>query len=338
MLSPRDMRLLGERLHARFRLCDEAEFAVEIDPRQLSAETVTALAAIGVNRASLGVQDVNPEVQAAINRRQPFAVVERAATWLRAAGIERLNFDLMYGLPGQTTAGVARSVAAALTLDPARVALFGYAHVPWLKRHQRLIDETTLPDASARAAQLETAAALLQGAGYAAIGLDHFARPDDSLARALAAGRLRRNFQGYTTDDAEALLGLGASAIGSLPAGYVQNAAPLPRYRDAIRQGRLATVRGIALAGDDRLRRAIIERLMCDLAVDLQAIRVEFGVAADSLAPERAALRPLAENGLVELDDRAIRVTAAGRPFVRVVCAAFDRYLGTGAGRHSPAI
>jgi oxygen-independent coproporphyrinogen III oxidase len=182
MLAPDDLRLLGGRLRERFEVLDDAEFAVEIDPRRLTRDTVDALAAIGVNRASLGVQDVNPEVQRAINRWQPFTVVERAVDWLRTAGIGGINFDLMYGLPQQTTAQVRASVDVALALRPSRVALFGYAHVPWMKRHQRLIDEATLPDATERAAQFEAAAARLEQAGYVAIGLDHFALPDDSLA------------------------------------------------------------------------------------------------------------------------------------------------------------
>jgi oxygen-independent coproporphyrinogen III oxidase len=235
MLAPADLLALGERLRARFEIRSDAEFAVEIDPRPLTRETVNALVAMGVNRASLGVQDVNPEVQRAINRWQPFIVVERVVDRLRDAGISGINFDLMYGLPHQTVERVLQSIEAAVQLRPARVALFGYAHVPWMRRHQRLIDESTLPDTMERAAQSEAAADRLATAGYVAIGVDHFALPDDSLALALRQGRLRRNFQGYTTDRAPALLGFGASAIGSLPQGYVPNAVSIPKYREAIR-------------------------------------------------------------------------------------------------------
>jgi len=331
MLLPHDLRRLDERLRARFEIPDDAEFAVEIDPRRLTPETVATLAAIGVNRASLGVQDVNPEVQRAINRWQPFTVVERAVDWLRAAGIRGINFDLMYGLPQQTTARVRASVDAALTLRPARMALFGYAHVPWIKRHQRLIDEASLPGAAERAAQFEVAAAQLEEAGYVAIGLDHFALPDDSLAVAQKEGRLHRNFQGYTTDDAGALLAFGASAIGSLPQGYVQNAVPIPEHRDAIRHGRLATARGIGVSADDRLRRAIIERLMCDFAVDLNC-------HASRLAAELEALEPFRADGLLTIDDGLIRVEPAGRPLIRTVCAVFDAYLDRGLAQHSRAV
>jgi oxygen-independent coproporphyrinogen-3 oxidase len=331
MLAPDDLRLLGGRLRARLDLEDAAEFAVEIDPRRLTRETVDALAATGVNRASLGVQDVNPEVQLAINRWQPFTVVERAVDWLRTAGIDGINFDLMYGLPRQTTARVRASVDAALALRPSRVALFGYAHVPWMKRHQRLIDEAALPDAAQRAAQFEAAGARLQEAGYVAIGLDHFALPEDSLAVAQREGRLHRNFQGYTTDDGAALLGFGASAIGSLPQGYVQNAVPILKYRDAIRGGRLATARGIRISADDRLRRGIIERLMCDFAVDLNG-------SARSLAAELEALEPFRADGLLTVDEGVIRVESAGRPLIRTICAVFDAHLQQGLARHSRAV
>ena len=331
MLADDDLQALGQRLHERFDLVSGAEFAVEIDPRRLTRDTATVLAAIGVNRASLGVQDLDPEVQRAINRIQPLAVVERAVDWLRAAGIGSINLDLMYGLPQQTTARVLRSVEAVLPLRPARIALFGYAHVPWMKRHQQLIDEASLPDAGERAAQLEAAADRLQAAGYVAIGLDHFALPDDSLALALEQGRLHRNFQGYTTDDAPALVGLGASAISSLPQGYVQNAVPIPHYRNALRQGRLATVRGIEVSEEDRRRRAVIERLMCDLAVDLNGY-------ADRFSAELEALEPFAADGLVTIDEDRIWIAPAGRPLVRSVCAIFDAYLDRGAGRHSRAV
>jgi oxygen-independent coproporphyrinogen-3 oxidase len=331
MLAPDDLRDLGERLHDQFEVLADAEFAVEIDPRRLTRETVAALAAIGVNRASLGVQDVNPEVQRAINRWQPFAVVERAVDWLRAAGILGINFDLMYGLPQQTTDLVRASVDAALTLRPARLALFGYAHVPWMKRHQRLIDEASLPAGGERAAQFEVAATRLRQAGYVAIGIDHFALPDDSLAVALKEHRLHRNFQGYTTDDAAALLGFGASAIGGLPQGYVQNAVPLPQYREAIREGRLATARGIRLTEEDRRRRAIIERLMCDFVVDLNG-------SASELAAELEALGPFQADGLLALEDRLIRIKPEGRPLVRAICAVFDAYLERNLARHSRAV
>ena len=206
---------------------------MEIDPRGVDQDKVAALAAIGVTRASIGLQDVNPEVQRAINRIQPLSTTRRVADWLREAGVEAINLDLMYGLPHQDRNGIERTVSAALGLSPDRLALFGYAHVPWMKRHQRLIDEKALPDAVTRWAQFGHAGDCLAAAGYVPIGLDHFSKPDDTLAKAQTRGELHRNFQGYTVDAADALIGLGPSAIGALPVGYVQNQVPLHAWRDA---------------------------------------------------------------------------------------------------------
>lgn len=338
MLRPDEFMGLRETLQQAFDFDADADCAVEIDPRGLERATIDALAAIGINRASIGVQDVNPEVQRAVNRWQPIEVTARVVDWLRSAGIDAVNLDLMYGLPCQTEAHLSATIDAVLDLAPQRIALFGYAHVPWMKRHQRLIDSDALPGPAERTAQFELATTRLVEAGYVAIGLDHFARPDDALIEARQAGRLHRNFQGYTTDAAPALLGFGASAIGSLPQGYVQNAVPLPAYREALRDGRLAAVRGIAIDDEDRIRRAIIERLMCDFRVDLDVICDQFGWPIDRFAPELEALAPMAADGLVSLDDHAVQVEDEGQALVRAVCAVFDGYLGAGAARHSTAV
>ncbi|HZQ14662.1 MAG TPA: oxygen-independent coproporphyrinogen III oxidase [Pseudolabrys sp.] len=333
ILGPRRLKTIAARLASLFDLSALKEHAIELDPRRLDTPLIRTLAEIGVSRASLGVQDVSPRVQHAIGRIQPFELVERAAGGLRDAGIAALNIDLMYGLPEQTAREVARSAELAASLGPQRLALFGYAHVPWFKTHQRLIEEAALPGARERLVQAEAAAETLCGLGYQAVGLDHFARPNDALAVAARDKRLRRNFQGYTTDDADALIGIGASAIGRLPQGFVQNPPDVAGYSRAIAAGRFATVKGIALSHDDRLRGAIIERLMCDLAVDLDA----FG-GATRFAAERGALAPLAAQGLVAIDGARIAMTAAGRPFVRLAAAAFDAYLAASAKRHSPAV
>jgi len=338
MLSPADIARVTGRLRRRFAVRPEAEFAVEIDPRGLERETVAALAEAGVTRASLGVQDVNDAVQRAVNRVQPLAVTRAVTDWLRAAGIKGINIDLMYGLPHQTVTGVRHTVDCVLDLDPDRIALFGYAHVPWMKRHQRLIDEAALPDGEERARQFEAAAARLAEAGYVWIGLDHFARPDDPIVTALEAGRLKRNFQGYTTDDAPVLLGFGASAIGALPQGYVQNAAALPVYRQAIEGGGLATARGIAPTPEDRLRRAVIERLMCDRRVDLAAVCRVHRRGPETLSDARPRLAAMVADGLIAIDGDRIEVLTAGYPLVRAVCAAFDQYLAPGETRHARAV
>ena len=338
MLAPADMSRIERALRAAFAIAPGAEVAVEIDPRGLADAVIDAMAEIGVNRVSLGVQDIHPEVQKAINRDQPFTVTKDCVRRLRAAGLAALNCDLMYGLPHQDTQRVLETVEAVASLDPDRIALFGYAHVPHMKRHQRLIPEDALPGGEARLEQSLAAAERLEALGYRRIGLDHFAQPRDPLARAAASGALRRNFQGYTTDLNDALLGLGASAIGKLPQGYVQNAVPIGSYRRMIDQGRLAVVRGTAFAGEDRLRAAIIERIMCDMAVDLDRVAAEFGAAFTPSEAERSRLAELAADGVIEIAGPCLRVTRAGRPFVRQVAATFDSYLHRGEARHSRAI
>ena len=338
MLKGSDWLATFECLRARFDIAADAEIAVELDPRTASQDYVTTLAAAGVNRASIGVQDFHPEVQAAINRIQPFEVTERVIGWLRQNGIDGLNMDLMYGLPHQTTARVLDMVDLAARLRPARVALFGYAHVPWMKSHMKMIDEAVLPDTEARWEQSAAASARLVEHGYVAIGLDHFAMPGDPLAVAFETGSLHRNFQGYTSDTAAVMLGFGASAIGVLPEGYVQNLAPLKAYAAAVASGMLPTARGLALGDDDRLRGDVIERLMCDLEADVGAICRRRGAPADALAAEMERLSPLADDGICEVDDGRVRVTTAGRPLLRLVAAAFDSYLEHGAERHSKAV
>jgi len=336
ILGPRWLETIAARLASLFDLSALREHAIELDPRRLDGPLVATLAKIGVTRASLGVQDASPDVQQAIGRVQPFDLVKRAADWLRDVGIVDLNVDLMYGLPAQTVRDVQRSAELAASLGAQRMALFGYAHVPWFKTHQRLIDDATLPGLSERLEQAQVAAETLRGLGYQAIGLDHFALPDDELAVAARDKRLRRNFQGYTTDEADALIPLGASAIGRLPQGFVQNAADVAGYSRAVSAGRFATVRGLALTDDDRLRASIIERLMCDLEVDLDRLAGDSG--APRFAAELAALRPLADEGLLVVEGARVTITEAGRPFVRIAAAAFDAYLAASQKRHSVAV
>lgn len=337
ILTPRDFSTLMSRLRSIFDFQPGAELAIEIDPRHLTWEKAEALAVAGINRASLGVQDVNRHVQEAINRVQPVEMTADAAAMLRAAGIGALNFDLMYGLPQQSLADVQRTAEAAAGLRPDRVSVFGYAHVPWMKKHQKMIDTAELPGPEARLLQAATAESVLLAGGYRAVGMDHYALPEDPLFRFAETGRLRRNFQGYTTDQAEALLGLGVSAIGTLPQGYAQNDKDAVGYAKALAAGRLPVVRGIALSSEDRLRRDVIQSLMCRFSVDLRAEAVAKGRPGFDFSEPLERLRPLVDEGLVTVCGSRVTMTAEGRRAVRLVASCFDAYLGAGA-RYSNAV
>ena len=338
MMAPEDFESLIALLRERYDVVDGAEIAVEIDPRTLTKEMAEALGRAGVNRASLGVQDFDPDVQAAINRIQPRERTEQTLEWLRANGIRHINLDLMYGLPKQSVESVARSAEIALAMDPDRLSVFGYAHVPWMKTHQKKIDEAALAGTLGRWEQFAAISEVLTGAGFQPIGLDHFAKPTDELAVQQAEGRLSRNFQGYTTDDAEVLLGFGASSIGALPQGYVQNAVPFDHYAQAIEAGNLPTGKGLALTAEDRLRRDLIVRLMCDLSVDVGAVAQAHGLDAGTFDADLAAMDDLVADGVAVVEGRRVGVPESARPLMRIVAARFDTYLSTGAGRHSRAV
>ncbi len=337
IISPSDFLRVMEALRARFTVAPGAELAIEVDPRRLTREHVDGLSAAGITRASLGVQDFEPAVQQAVQRLQSFEQTARAAEWLRDAGIDSINLDLMYGLPYQTVWSVEDTAKQALRLEPDRIALFGYAHVPWMKRHQRLLPGHALPRSGERFAQSRASADVFVAAGYQPIGLDHFAKSRDLLTHRQQQGRLHRNFQGYTTDESATVLGFGTSAIGSLPDGYVQNTPSLPVYRNAIAHGRPATVRGRALTGEDRVRRHIIERLMCDLHVDIADICAAHAVPVGEFAAELLELDELAQDDLVQRTGTRICVPWDKRPFVRTVCAVFDAYLSDRSARYSQA-
>ena len=338
MLSPSDIARLGATLKERFSIAANAEFAVEIDPRGFTAEIADALAAAGLTRASIGVQDCDIDVQRAINRIQSKQETAHAVALLRERGIRNLNIDLIYGLPHQTAAGLAETIEFACSLEPDRFAVFGYAHVPSFKKHQNLIPISTLPDRDARFAQALEAQALLVRNGYVPIGLDHFAKPDDPMAVAQREGRLARNFQGYTTDNAPVLIGLGASSIGSLPQGYVQNISDVPSYRAAVESGHLPIARGIALSAEDRLRRYVIERLMCDLSVDLEDVCERFDVPANTFSDAKQHLTQLEHENVIAVRENRIVVKPQWRVLTRLVCAAFDTYLEQNTARHAVAV
>ena len=344
MLADEDFAAILGALRDTFDFAPDAEIAIEIDPRVMDADKVATLAREGFNRASLGVQDFDPAVQQAIGRHQSCEETQAVADALRAAGITALNLDLMYGLPHQDEASVRRTVEAALGLDPDRIAVFGYAHVPWMKKHQALIPEDALPDAGARLAQAELVADALAAHGYVPVGLDHFARASDAMAQRASAGTLKRNFQGYTTDDAPVLIGFGASAIGALPQGYVQNLPATPQWHKAVEAGTLPIARGIALSDEDRLRRHVIERLMCDLGVDLDSACAQYGFPRGFFADEIHALEPLIADGLAWRHGAVVEVPEAARAFTRVVCAVFDTRLAASRAaapeqkRHAAAV
>ena len=335
MLSPKDMDRLFGALGRAFTMTADMEVAAELDPPLLTREWVAAAASHGLRRASLGVQNLSPDVQAAVDRHETIGEIARCVDWLRAEGVRSINLDLMYGLPHQNRSNTLSTIEAILPLRPERIALFGYAHVPWMKPHQKLIDEAALPDAPSRLDQGEAAAERLQEAGYVRIGLDHFALPGDELAVALAEGRLHRNFQGYTTDAAPALIGMGASAIGAFPQGYVQNLTKELEWRDAVEAGDLPIARGVALTPDDRFRAEIIERLMCDMAVDLEVIAARHGRDWSDLAGDLPRLDPFIDDGLLEREGPRLKVAQDGRLVVRAIAAVFDSYFEPEAGRHS---
>ncbi|WP_395646941.1 oxygen-independent coproporphyrinogen III oxidase [Terricaulis sp.] len=333
ILSPEQFKRIAERLAQRFDLSDLAAHAIELDPRYVDAAKAEAYAAAGVNRVSFGVQDLNERVQQAIGRVQPLDIVARAVEFVRQAGIDEINVDLMYGLPHQTVDDLRNSIRLAAGLNPNRVALFGYAHVPWFKKRQRLIPEASLPGAGERFEQAAAAQSELETLGYVAIGLDHFALPADELARAAASGALRRSFQGYVVQEADAIVGLGPSAISTLPQGYAQNAPEPGAWAQAILQGKLATVRGHALSADDRIRRRLIEQIMCDFEGDLAPLG---GAAA--CADELAALTPMLSDGMVRIEGDKVQLSPEAQPFCRLVGMAFDAYAARGAARHSRAV
>jgi oxygen-independent coproporphyrinogen-3 oxidase len=338
ILTADDFVATVERLRDKFLLAANAEIAVELDPRTADEAYVKAMAGCGVTRASIGVQDFNPLVQKTINRIQPYDVTSQVISWLRHYGVSDINMDLIYGLPHQTAESLSETIDLAIGFQPRRIALFGYAHVPWMKKHQRLIPEDTLPDFAERWRQYDMATHRLVDHGYVQIGLDHFARSDDEMAIALREKRLHRNFQGYTTDVAPVLIGFGASGIGSLPQGYVANEGSIHAYKQMIRSGHLATVRGIGVNSEDLLRRALIERLMCDLALDVEAVCACFDADPAQFDEDLDTLAGLESDGLLIRQGRQITITDEGRPLVRAACAAFDRYLKTGETRHSKAV
>jgi oxygen-independent coproporphyrinogen-3 oxidase len=324
-------------LHRRFTILDTAEHAIELDPRHVDKAGARFLADMGVTRVSLGVQDLDPDVQAAIGRIQPLETVEAAVAALRIAGIGAINMDLIYGLPLQTPASVRRTALHAAGLAPSRISLFGYAHVPWFRAHQRRIDEATLPPSDQRLELARISRETIDAFGYDEIGIDHFARPEDTLTLARDAGTLKRNFQGYTTDSAETLIGLGSSSIGRTPRGFVQNTAANGIWQRAIDAGAFPVERGKIFTGEDVVRGAVIEALLCLFEADLPTIAAAHGHAPGIFDGALATLEPLVRSGWVTSKSGRVRIETHKTELARVVASAFDAYLG-GGGRHSVAV
>lgn len=324
LLGAGDVARIHGALKARFGIDPLAENAIEVDPRAISPEVALAFARAGVNRASLGVQSFDARVQAAINRVQSFETTAAAVRLLRRNGIAAINFDLIYGLPFQSIGSCLDTVQQALRLQPDRLSVFGYAHVPSFKPHQRKIDQSALPGPAERFHQAGAIAEALTAAGYRQIGLDHFALPGDSLFAAAEDGTLHRNFQGYTTDPCRVLLGFGASAIGRLPNGFVQNAPRIPEYERSIAAGRLATVRACRISADDQRRSAIIEALMCNFRAQVGTIDLD--------------LSQFESDGLIRRSGDLIEVVEEARPLVRMIAAAFDSYLPNSTAKHAVAV
>lgn len=337
-LDPDTLARAMEAVRARFDILADAELSIESDPRTLTPAMIQRIGGLGFTRASFGVQEFDPAVQQAINRVQPPKMVEKAVTGLRDAGVRGINFDLIYGLPQQTVETLRRTIDLCVDMQPDRIALFGYAHVPWVAKRQRMIDEATLPGAKARAEQARAAAEMLNDAGFESVGLDHFARPDDALAVAARNGELRRNFQGYTTDRAETLLGLGATSISRTPCGFYQNIPETGAWSRAISARTLPVAKGVEFSGQDRLRGYVIEQLMCNGTVDLAVAARAFGAPINWAGSAGPALAQLVDDGVIESEGMRITLTETGRPLVRVVAAAFDTYLGDGGARHSVAV
>ncbi|WP_137157400.1 oxygen-independent coproporphyrinogen III oxidase [Rhizobium sp. FKL33] len=338
MLAPEDMIELKARLASAFTFSPDAEISVEMDPNDLDGPRYDALAAIGMTRASLGVQDFTDKVQQAINRIQTFSQTRSVVEEVRKRGVRSLNCDIVYGLPHQTMETLAETIDDIIYLNPDRIALFGYAHVPWMKKHQTMIDESSLPGPEMRYRLMNRAGGMLREAGYIPIGIDHFARPGDPLAVAMQEGRLTRNFQGYTDEGATALIGLGASSIGKLPQGYVQNNPATGVYQKQALSGELTTVRGVAFSEDDLLRAYVIERLMCDYQLSFADLSARFGAVAGTILAEAQSMVAADSDGHIALVGDRLVVADEAKPFVRSIAAGFDAYLNRGLGRHSAAV
>ena len=332
-LSPAEIARLHEFISSNFDVDRGAEQAIEIDPRVTTREQLSLLRSLGFNRLSMGVQDFNPAVQEAIGRRQSETATRELYAFARTLRFDSINLDLIYGLPRQTRETFAATLRSVVEMAPDRIAVYSYAHVPWLRPHQKLIDVSALPGPALKFDLIGAAIDAFEAAGYVSIGMDHFARRDDDLAKAMAERRLHRNFMGYTTRPATDMVGVGLSAIGDLRGAYAQNAKKLTTYYAALDADRFPIERGYLLNRDDLVRRHVITELMCNFRVDRAAIARKFDIDFETyFAAELSALEARggpARAGFVVITAEGLEVTPRGRRFVRTICMAFDRYLAS---------
>lgn len=340
-LSDDEIRELMQRAGEYFNLLDDdsGEYSIEIDPREVTENTIQTLRDVGFNRMSIGLQDLNPDVQKAVNRiqshQQTFAVMQQA----RETGFRSVSLDLIYGLPQQTLASFAQTLEQVIEQKPDRLSIFNYAHMPERFKPQRRISADELPDAQTKLAILQMAGKMLDEAGYVYIGMDHFALPDDELAVAQQQGNLYRNFQGYSTHAHCDLIGLGVSAIGAVGNVYAQNVKTLEEYYAALDDNKLPLERGLILHRDDEIRRELITQLICHFELDLDAFGSKMDIDMQTyFADEWQQLQPMQNDGLLEFDQHQLRVTDQGRMLIRNICMVFDAYLGQSQTRFSRAI
>jgi len=336
LLAPAMMTELAGAIRDIAPFTEATEFSVEIDPNEIDGARLDALAEAGMNRASIGVQDFDDDIQKTIGRIQSYDITRDAAAEIRARGVTSLNADILYGLPHQTRARMTESVQKLLSLNPDRVALYGYAHVPWMAKRQQMIPSDALPTPQERLALFDTARRLFLWDGYDEIGIDHFATPDDGLSVAQKAGCLRRNFQGYTDDPSDVLIGLGASSISRFPQGYAQNAPATGAHTAAIREGRFSTTRGHVFTAEDRLRGRMIEALMCDFRIDAAEITRDFDITTKTLH-EILSATARAFEGHLHLDESGLFIPPDARPLTRMIARRIDAYEMDEQG-HSSAI
>ncbi len=340
-LRPDEIRRLGDIIHKHFKFSPDIEASVEVDPRRLTRDHMVALREVGFNRASMGVQDFNPKVQESIHRIQPRAMTQQAIDWMRELGYGSINLDLIYGLPHQTPATFNETLDTVLEMKPDRLAVFSYAHVPWIKPSQKILEQQVLPTPESKLQVLKLVIERLTADNqYVYIGMDHFARPNDELAVAQRNKRLQRNFQGYSTCAGSDIYAFGMSGVSQVPDAYWQNEKELPKYQEAVDAGRVPLHKAYFLTDEDKIRRETIMRTMCDLSIDFAAMSQKLGINFEEhFASELALLAPFEADGLVKRIPTGLEVTDTGRLFIRNIAMCFDNTLGpANERRHSRTI